>query len=121
MAASRSRSPTPPALPSSALGVPAPEAGVVPLQQNDPTAPAYLIRPRVSVSETFTDNVNYAHSLRIADAYTNILPGLSTRRGFKAWQRKTLMVTSRRVSRHSIRLSATFTPPGQPDTASLRP
>jgi uncharacterized protein (PEP-CTERM system associated) len=31
----------------------------------------------VSISETLTDNVNYAHSPRIADAYTNILPGLS--------------------------------------------
>jgi hypothetical protein len=69
--------PTTPALPSSALGLPAPGAGVVPLQQSDPTAPAYLIRPRVSVSETFTDNVNYSHSPRIADAYTNLMPGLS--------------------------------------------
>ena len=69
--------PTTPALPSSALGLPAPGAAVTPLQANDPNAPAYLIRPRVSVSETFTDNVNYAHSPRIADAYTNILPGLS--------------------------------------------
>jgi hypothetical protein len=69
--------PPTPSLSSSALGLPAPGAGVVPLQANDPNAPAYLIRPRVSVSETFTDNVNYAHSPRIADAYTNILPGVS--------------------------------------------
>jgi len=66
-----------PPLPTTALGLPAPGGGVVTLQQNDPNAPAYLIRPRVSVSETFTDNVNYAHSPRIADAYTNVLPGLS--------------------------------------------
>jgi hypothetical protein len=69
--------PTTPGLPSTGLSLPAPGAGVVPLQANDPTAPAYLIRPRVSVSETFTDNVNYAHSPKIKDAYTNILPGLS--------------------------------------------
>lgn len=69
--------PPTPSLSSGALGLPAPGAGVVPLQANDPNAPAYLIRPRVSVSETFTDNVNYAHSPRIADAYTNILPGVS--------------------------------------------
>jgi hypothetical protein len=64
-------------LPSSALGLPAPGAGVVTLQQDDPNAPAYLIRPRASIYETLTDNVNYAHSPRIGDAYTNILPGLS--------------------------------------------
>ena len=69
--------PPAPALPTSPLGLPAPGTGVVTLQQNDPNAPAYLIRPRVSVSETFTDNVNYAHSPRTADAFTNILPGLS--------------------------------------------
>jgi hypothetical protein len=69
--------PAAPALPTTPLGLPAPGFGVVTLQQNDPNAPAYLIRPRISVSETFTDNVNYVHSPRDGDAYTNILPGLS--------------------------------------------
>jgi hypothetical protein len=30
---------------------------VAPLQQNHPNAPAYVITPRVSISETLTDNV----------------------------------------------------------------
>jgi hypothetical protein len=99
--------PTTPGLPSTGLSLSAPGAGVVPLQANDPTAPAYLVRPRVSVSETFTDNVNYAHSPRLADAYTNILPGLSfsadTPR-FQGVAMETLTLTSMRVSPTSIRL-----------------
>src|SRR6516162_2679233 len=51
--------------------------GVVPLQANDPTAPAYLIRSYASISETLTDNVNNVHAPRDAAAYTNIAPGLS--------------------------------------------
>ncbi len=65
------------ALPTTALGLPAPGAGVTTLQMSDPNAPAYLIRPRVAISETLTNNVNYAHSPRTADAYTNLTPGLS--------------------------------------------
>ncbi|MBV8131633.1 MAG: hypothetical protein JO282_03850 [Alphaproteobacteria bacterium] len=51
--------------------------GVVPLQANDPNAPAYLIRPYASVSETLTDNAHYVHSPRDAAAYTNLSPGVS--------------------------------------------
>jgi len=51
--------------------------GVVPLQANDPEAPAYLIRAYASIAETLTDNVNYAHSPRDAAAITNLSPGLS--------------------------------------------
>jgi hypothetical protein len=70
-----------PAVPAAALTNPLGLAplgfGVVPLQANDLTAPAYLIRPYVSVSETFTDNVHAASSPRDAAAYTNIAPGVS--------------------------------------------
>jgi uncharacterized protein (PEP-CTERM system associated) len=51
--------------------------GVVPLQENDPNAPAYLIRAYAAIAETLTDNVHYAHSPRDAAAYTNLAPGLS--------------------------------------------
>ena len=51
--------------------------GVVPLQANDPSAPAYLIRAYASIAETLTDNVNYAHSPRNPAAITNLSPGLS--------------------------------------------
>ena len=59
------------------LGIPAPGIGVVPLQANDPNAPAILIQPRASVSETFTDNVNFVHAPRRAAAYTTLSPGVS--------------------------------------------
>ncbi len=64
-------------MPTSPLGLSPLGFGVVPLQGNDPNAPAYLIRPFVSVSETLTDNVHYVHSPRDAAAYTNLAPGLS--------------------------------------------
>ena len=41
------------------------------------TRPPILIRPSVSVGETFTDNVHNVHSPRDAAAYTNLAPGLS--------------------------------------------
>ena len=69
--------PAAPALPSSPLGLPTPGAGVVPLQQYDPNAPAILIQPRATIAETLTDNVNYLHSPRDAAAYTNLAPGVS--------------------------------------------
>jgi hypothetical protein len=59
------------------LGIPAPGIGVVPLQANDPNAPAILIQPRATVSETFTDNVNFVHAPRRAAAYTQLSPGIS--------------------------------------------
>ena len=65
------------AQPSGPLGLPPLGNGVVTLQQNDPNAPAYVIRPRVSVGETLSDNLRYAHSPRVAGAYTNLAPGLS--------------------------------------------
>jgi hypothetical protein len=69
--------PLTPAAPGSPLGLSPLGLGVVPLQANDPTAPAFLIRPYASVSETLTDNVHNVHSPRDAAAYTNLSPGLS--------------------------------------------
>jgi hypothetical protein len=63
--------------PTSPLGLSPLGLGVVPLQANDPNAPAVLIRPYASVSETLTDNVHYVHAPRDAAAYTNLAPGLS--------------------------------------------
>jgi hypothetical protein len=54
-----------------------PRAGVVPLQAYDSTAPAIIISPGLSASETFTDNVNYAHSPRDFAAITTLSPGVS--------------------------------------------
>jgi uncharacterized protein (PEP-CTERM system associated) len=65
------------AAPTSPLGLPPLGFGVVPLQANEPNAPAYLIRPYASVSETFTDNVHAVHSPRDAAAYTDLAPGVS--------------------------------------------
>jgi len=53
----------------------APRAGVIPLQEYDPNAPAVLIQPRASLGETFTDNVNYAHSPRDFAAITQLGAG----------------------------------------------
>ena len=69
--------PTAAPAPTSPLGLPPLGLGVVPLQANDPNAPAYLIRPFASVSETLTDNVHVVHSPRDAAAYTNLAPGVS--------------------------------------------
>jgi hypothetical protein len=69
--------PAAPATPANPLGLAPLGFGVVPLQANDPTAPAYLIRPYVSISETLTDNVHTVHSPRDAAAYTNLAPGVS--------------------------------------------
>jgi len=63
--------------PAGALGLTAPGFGVVPLQANDPNAPAILIQPAASVSQAFTDNVNFAHSPRRAAAYTTLSPGIA--------------------------------------------
>jgi hypothetical protein len=71
---------TPPAAavaPTNALGLAPLGFGVVPLQANDPNAPAYLIRPFASVSETLTDNVHNVHSPRDPAAWTNLAPGVS--------------------------------------------
>jgi hypothetical protein len=54
-----------------------PYAGVVPLQAYDPNAPAVLIRPNISLGETFTDNVNYVHSPRKFAAITQLGGGLT--------------------------------------------
>jgi hypothetical protein len=54
-----------------------PYAGVVPLQAYDPNAPAILIRPSVSLGETFTDNVNYVQSPRKFAAITQLGGGVT--------------------------------------------
>jgi uncharacterized protein (PEP-CTERM system associated) len=64
-----------PQAPSSRLG--APGTGVTTLQQADPRAPAYLIRPRISVTETLTDNARQTPTNRTADFDTRLSPGLS--------------------------------------------
>jgi len=66
-----------PVAPTSPLGLSPLGFGVVPLQANDPNAPAYLIRSYASASETLTDNVHYVHSPRDAAASTNLAPGVS--------------------------------------------
>lgn len=53
-----------------------PRAGAVPLQAYDPTAPAFLVRPTVALSETFTDNVDYVHSPRRFATITTLSPGV---------------------------------------------
>jgi uncharacterized protein (PEP-CTERM system associated) len=63
--------------PANPLGLAPLGFGVVPLQENDPNAPAYLIRPFVSVGETLTDNVHSVHSPRDPAAWTNLAPGVS--------------------------------------------
>jgi uncharacterized protein (PEP-CTERM system associated) len=69
--------PVAPAAPTNPLGLPPLGYGIVPLQANDPTAPAYLIRPYASIAETLTDNVHQVHAPRDAAAYTNLGPGVS--------------------------------------------
>jgi len=69
--------PIAPAAPANPLGLAPLGIGVVPLQEFDPNAPAFLIRPFASISETLTDNVHNVHSPRDAAAYTNLAPGLS--------------------------------------------
>ena len=64
-----------PPAPSTRLG--APGAGVTTLQQYDPNAPAYLIRPTLTVSETLTDNARQTTVNRTADFVTQFAPGLS--------------------------------------------
>jgi uncharacterized protein (PEP-CTERM system associated) len=61
----------------STLRLGTPGAGVVPLQAYDPSAPAILVRPSASVSEIFTDNVNFTHSPRRFAGITNLAAGLS--------------------------------------------
>jgi uncharacterized protein (PEP-CTERM system associated) len=51
--------------------------GVTTLQQYDPSAPAYLIRPTVAISEMLTDNARQTSVNRTADLVTHIAPGLS--------------------------------------------
>src|SRR5215467_485421 len=69
--------PAAPVAPTNPLGLAPLGLGVVPLQANDPNAPAYLIRPFASVSETLTDNVRNVHSPRDPAAYTNLAPGVT--------------------------------------------
>ena len=64
-----------PPAPSISLSVPG--AGVTTLQQGDPRTPAYLIRPRITVGETLTDNVRLTPKNRVADFETQLSPGLS--------------------------------------------
>src|SRR5215469_15515167 len=69
--------PAAPVAPTNPLGLAPLGLGVVPLQANDPNAPAYLIRPFASVTETLTDNVRNVHSPRDPAAWTNLAPGVS--------------------------------------------
>src|SRR5437016_1133342 len=64
-----------PQAPSTRLGTPG--AGVTTLQQYDPNAPAYLIRPTLTVGEMLTDNARQTTVNRTADFITQLKPGLS--------------------------------------------
>jgi hypothetical protein len=66
-----------PAVSANPMGLAPLGYGVTTLQANDPNAPAYLIRPYVSVSETLSDNLRFLHTPRVAGVYTNLSPGLS--------------------------------------------
>ncbi|HEV2098797.1 MAG TPA: hypothetical protein VGR45_07700 [Stellaceae bacterium] len=59
------------------LRLPAPGAGIVTLQQNEPSAPAILIQPQAAVAEAFTDNARATATNRVADAETRLIPGIS--------------------------------------------
>ena len=63
--------------PVGGLGLAPPGIGVVPIQANDPNAPAIIIQPRASVSQTLTDNINFVHSPRKPGTYTTLSPGVS--------------------------------------------
>jgi uncharacterized protein (PEP-CTERM system associated) len=65
----------PPQAPSLRLAEPG--ADIAPVQQSDPLAPAFLIMPKVAVSETLTDNARRTPSRRVADFDTLLSPGLS--------------------------------------------
>jgi len=67
----------PTALSPSTLRLLPPHAAVVPLQEYDPNAPAVLIQPRATLSEIFTDNVNYVHAPRDFAAITQLGAGAS--------------------------------------------
>jgi hypothetical protein len=69
--------PPAPAVPAEPLALTPLGYGVTTLQQNDPTAPAYLFRPYVSVGATISDNLRYLHSPRVKGVYESLSPGLS--------------------------------------------
>jgi hypothetical protein len=59
------------------LRLPSPGAGITPLQQNDPSAPAILIQPRVTIGAALTDNARQTSTGRTADIEARLIPGLS--------------------------------------------
>lgn len=67
--------PTP--LGPSGLTLPAPGAGITTLQAYDPTAPAVIIQPTVSLGETLYSNVNYTATNHQAASQTSLIPGVS--------------------------------------------
>ena len=69
--------PTPATPPTPPLGLPAPGAGIIPLQAYDPNAPAILIQPTATLGERFTDNINYTATHRTAGVETMLIPGVS--------------------------------------------
>jgi hypothetical protein len=58
------------------LSLPAPGAGILPLQRGQPGAPAVLIQPWVSIGETVTDNVRNTATDHVWDLETQPMPGL---------------------------------------------
>jgi uncharacterized protein (PEP-CTERM system associated) len=69
--------PAAPSQPPYSLVLPAPGAGITPLQAYNPNAPAVLIQPTATLGETLYDNVNYVPSPRTAAAETRLIPGVS--------------------------------------------
>jgi hypothetical protein len=62
--------------PTPALGLPPPGAGIPTLQLYDPTAPAVIIQPRVTVGERVSTNINYTNPSS-AGTETFLDPGVS--------------------------------------------
>jgi uncharacterized protein (PEP-CTERM system associated) len=69
--------PTAPTQPPYSLVLPAPGAGIIPLQAYNPNAPAILIQPTASIGETLYDNVFFVPSPHTAAAETRLIPGVS--------------------------------------------
>lgn len=58
------------------LRLPSPGAGITPLQQNEPSAPAILIQPQVTIGAALTDNARQTIN-RTSDLEGRLAPGLS--------------------------------------------
>jgi hypothetical protein len=71
--------PNPEAAPQNpgSLRLPSPGAGITPLQQVQPAAPAILVLPTATLGEMLTSNANNTATDHVADIETRLMPGLS--------------------------------------------